>query len=618
MTNKPNAASKLILARSSGLAKCIKVLPISDRRKLFLIIVLQSAFNILDLFAVAAIGVIGALTIRGVSAQTPGDRVSSVLRFLKLENRDLQQQVFVLALVAMFLFVTRTAISVFSTKKTLRFLSNRSAHLTTTLFSKTLNQPYIKLQANSEQSTLYGLTNGVSIIAIGILGAFATLVSDLTLLIILFAGMILVDPITALASFAFFGILGLILYLFLHKRARELGQLDYELTVSSNQLILEALGVYREIFVLNRRASYVSSLERIRFQLSRTTSEISFIPYVSKYILESAVIVGGVIIAGIQFAMNDASRAVATLAIFLAAGTRIGPAVLRVQQGAIQIRGNIAVVTPTLRLIQELESYEPIADDFPKELKPKLEFSPSVQLKNCSFRYPGAPKNAIDSLSLDISQGEYVVLVGASGSGKSTLVDLILGILQPMQGVVTISSESPSSAISLWPGAIAYVPQNVMLINGTIKENILLGLGEDAVDEGKISAAVKTAQLEDFIRTLPLGLDSHVGDRGAKLSGGQRQRIGIARAILTEPMLLVLDEATSSLDGTTEASITESISSLKGKMTVIVIAHRLSSVKHAEKVVFLKEGSIAEVGSFDEVRRKVPEFESQINKMELN
>ena len=618
MLSQPKSTRKLSLARNSGLVKCIKVLPISDRRKLFLIVVLQSAFNILDLFAVAAIGVIGALTIRGVSAQTPGDRVSSVLRFLGLENRDLQQQVFVLALLAMILFVTRTAISVFSTKKTLHFLSNRSAQLTSTLFSKALNQPYIKLQAKSEQSTLYGLTNGVSIIAIGILGAFATLISDLTLLIILFAGMILVDPITALASFVFFGTLGLILYLFLHKRARELGQRDYELTVSSNQLILEALGVYREIFVLNRRASYVSSLERIRFQLSKTTSEISFIPYVSKYILESAVIVGGVIIAGIQFAMNDASRAIATLAIFLAAGTRIGPAVLRVQQGAIQIRGNIAVVTPTLQLIEEFEKYEPISRDFTTDSKSKLEFNPSVQLRNCSFKYPGASRNAIDNISLEISQGEYVVLVGASGSGKSTLVDLILGILQPMQGTVTVSSESPDSAIDLWPGAIAYVPQNVMLVNGTIKENILLGLDQDAVDEEKIFAAIKTAQLEEFIDTLPRGLDSHVGDRGAKLSGGQRQRIGIARAILTEPQLLVLDEATSSLDGSTEASITESISSLNGKATVIVIAHRLSSVKHAEKVVFLREGSIAEVGSFDEVRAKVPEFESQIKKMELN
>ena len=334
--------------------------------------------------------------------------------------------------------------------------------------------------------------------------------------------------------------------------------------------------------------------------------------------LESAVVLGGIIIAGIQFAINDASRAVATLAIFLAAGTRIGPAVLRVQQGAIQIRGNLAVSASSLQLIEDLESCEPVQESqFPtKELI--ATFDPIIRIAGCSFKYPGATMNAIEDLTLTIDKGEFIVLVGESGSGKSTLVDLILGIIDPQKGQVTISSHPPKIAISNWSGSIGYVPQNVMLLNGSIKDNLLMGLKQNETTENRIWRALEIAQLTEFVKSLPDGLESQVGDRGAKLSGGQKQRLGIARAILLEPKLLVLDEATSALDGITEASISESIASFNKDVTVIVVAHRLSSVKNARKVVYLKEGRILEVGSFEEIREKVPEFDLQMKKMGLN
>lgn len=605
------------IRRDSGIGKSIQILSKSDKRKLLAIVSFQSVFNILDLMAIAAIGMIGALTIRGVASQAPGDRVSLVLNFFHIDDLTFQQQVLILALAAIFLFVSRTVLSVISTKRTLSFLSNRAAHLTSKLFSKTLNRPFSELQNQSQQSTLYGLTNGVSIIAIGILGAIATLISDLTLLLIIFAGMLLVDPITAVAAFTFFGILGLLMYLLLHKKAKDLGQLDLKLTVSSNQQILQALETFREIFVLNRRIEFISALTKVRLQLAKTSSEISFMPYMSKYVLESAVIIGAVIIAGLQFAINDASRAVATLAIFLAAGTRIGPAVLRVQQGAIQIRGNLAASATTFELIRELGAYDPVPADVPGNTKPRNDFNPSIELIGCSYQYPAATKNAIQDLTLSISPGESVVLVGASGSGKSTLVDLILGILEPQKGQVAVSAEKPRTAIRNWPGAIGYVPQSVTLLNGSIRDNILLGLEENNVSEKQIWNALDTSQLAELVKTLPLGLDSQIGDRGAKLSGGQRQRLGIARAILTEPKLLVLDEATSALDGTTEANILDSLLLLRGNVTVILIAHRLSSVKNAQKIIFLKDGSIVDIGSFEQVRANVPEFALQVKMMEL-
>jgi ABC-type multidrug transport system fused ATPase/permease subunit len=220
-------------------------------------------------------------------------------------------------------------------------------------------------------------------------------------------------------------------------------------------------------------------------------------------------------------------------------------------------------------------------------------------------------------LSLQIRPGELVAFVGPSGAGKTTLIDLILGVLNPGSGRVEISGCTPLAAIEKWPGCIGYVPQDVVIFNGTIRENIALGFDSEFVSDVQISEALKVAHLKEFVQSLPEGLDTRVGDRGTKLSGGQRQRLGIARAMYTKPKLLVLDEATSSLDGKTESAISESISELAGNVTVILIAHRLSTVRNADQVVYINEGKIVQTGSFEEVRRKVTNFDIQAKLMGL-
>jgi len=210
-----------------------------------------------------------------------------------------------------------------------------------------------------------------------------------------------------------------------------------------------------------------------------------------------------------------------------------------------------------------------------------------------------------------------VYITGASGSGKTTLADLMLGLLEPSTGKVLISGLKPSEAIRKWPGAIAYVPQEVTIFNGTIRENITLGFDEWNESDVKIARAIELASLGDVVSELPDGLESQVGDRGTSLSGGQRQRIGIARALFTNPRLLVMDEATSSLDGLTESVISNNISRLHGKVTVVLIAHRLSTVRNADNVVYLRNGKIVATGNFDAVRKAVPDFDKQAKLMGL-
>ena len=201
--------------------------------------------------------------------------------------------------------------------------------------------------------------------------------------------------------------------------------------------------------------------------------------------------------------------------------------------------------------------------------------------------------------------------MGPSGAGKTTLVDLILGILEPNAGKVLISGLVPSEAFKKWSGAIAYVPQNVMVSTGTIRENVGLGYLPEIATDQLVLNALQIAQLDSQVLAMPGGLDSPVGENGSQISGGQRQRLGIARAMFTKPKLLVLDEATSSLDGQTEADVTAAIQSLRGRATVIVVAHRLSTARAADQVIYVENGHILAIGKFDEVRSAVPNFDQQ-------
>ena len=242
-------------------------------------------------------------------------------------------------------------------------------------------------------------------------------------------------------------------------------------------------------------------------------------------------------------------------------------------------------------------------------------FTGEIELQNVTLTYPTKKSPAVRDISLKIKQGQVVSFVGPSGAGKTTIIDVILGVLKPDSGNVQIQSHPPLDAIRLWPGAIGYVPQDVMISNGTIRQNVSLGYSSNEVEEDDIWQALKVAQLAEFVRELPEGLDTPVGDRGTKLSGGQRQRLGIARAMFTKPKLLVLDEATSSLDGTTEASISEAVHSLKGGVTIVMIAHRLSTVKESDVIHYLAKGKLEMSGTFDELRRNIPEFDKQAQLM---
>jgi ABC-type multidrug transport system fused ATPase/permease subunit len=601
----------------SGIARSAKALDRADRQKIFLVIILQILLGIVDLIGVAIVGILGALAVTGVQSGRSGSRIEWALEALNLDNLNFQSQVGVLGALATILLVSRTIFSAFFVRRTYFFLARRGAKISAHLISKVLSQSLVSLNSRTNQETLYGITTGVSKITTGILGTTVSLVSDGSLLIVMTIGLLIVDPLMAGSTLLTFSIVGLLLFKLMHKRARVLGSKHAEISIKSNEKILEVLSSYRESVVKNRRAYYSREIGDLQYRLANTEAELSFMPNVSKYVIESTMVLGALLISAAQFATQDAPRAVATLAVFMAAGSRIAPAVLRFQQGALLIRSSLGSAAPTLDLIEEMQHIQVLDTTLDELDLDHKGFNPNLEISNVSFTYPEGKNKAIDAVSISANAGTSVALVGPSGAGKTTLVDILLGVLNPSGGTTLISGFPPIEAVSKWPGAIAYVPQDIFISNGTIRENVSLGYPRHEATDDLVLEALQIAQLDLFVSNLPLGLDTPVGDRGAKLSGGQRQRLGIARAMFTKPRLLVLDEATSALDGVTEASFSDSINVLKGRVTLVLIAHRLSTVLNADKIAYISEGRVLSVGTFDEVREKVPEFDVQAKLMGL-
>jgi ABC-type multidrug transport system fused ATPase/permease subunit len=576
---------------------------------------LQVGLAILDLIGVAAIGILGALSVTGIQSQQPGDRILQVLKILQIDGFSFQTQVAILGLSSCFIFISRTIFSIVVTRKILFFLSRQGAQISSRFLNQLLGQSLLQIQSRSNQEIVYSLTSGISAITLGVLATSVALIADASLLLILLFALFAVDPIMAATSVFFFGLMGFILYQSMSVKAQKLGVTYSKLIVTNNEKVIEVLDSYRESVVRNTRQSYVKQTAKFQLNLAKILAEMQFMPNVSKYVIESGMVIGAVLIAGAQFAVYDAPTAVATLSVFLAAGTRLGPAVLRLQQNLIQIKGAAGTARPTLLLVDSLSTGRLLSDTDAQLERKHDNFAANIEMSTVSFTYPSAETHALSSVNLSVTRGQSVAIVGPSGSGKTTLVDVLLGFIEPHEGSVLISGVSPRAAIEKWSGAIAYVPQNVAVINGTIRENVTLGYPVGSEVDEFVHEALRLAQLTELVKELPNGLDTNVGERGSKLSGGQRQRLGIARALFTNPKLLVLDEATSSLDGQTESDISDAIRSLHGQVTVVLIAHRLSTVRTVDQVVYVSRGEILAKGSFNEVRSTVPEFEKQAQLM---
>jgi ABC-type bacteriocin/lantibiotic exporter with double-glycine peptidase domain len=432
---------------------------------------------------------------------------------------------------------------------------------------------------------------------------------------VILVGLMLVDPITSVGTFFVFTGIGFLLYYLLHNRVAILGSKFSHQSIYLDQKISESINSFRDLFIRGGREFYVNEIRKTKMQLAGYDAEIKFIPNISKYTIEISVILGIAVIAGIQFYLFDANRAIAVISVFLAASTRIAPAIIRLQQNIIAVKASLSAAKPTFELIDELIGVKELERIETVINVSHINFLPTVKLENLEFTYTDAMDKTIQDISLEISEGKFIAFVGPSGGGKSTLIDLVLGLLAPSSGSISISGFTPVDAIKKWPGSIGYVPQDVFIENSTVKENICLGFNPESVSDDLVWQALEIADLSDFVKGLEGQLSYRISDAGKNLSGGQRQRLGIARALLTKPKIVIFDEATSALDAETENRVSESILKLTGECTVIFIAHRLSVVRSADMIYYIDKGKIISQGTFEELRSINANFDNQANFM---
>ena len=603
------------LFQFAEIRKVLLLLDKKDRFKLFLVLIINTLLAFLDLIGVALIGITSAILIRGLQGLAAGDQVNRFLELLNLDGIQLRSLLLLLGGSAIFFFILKTFLSVYFLRRTLRYMSIRNAQISGSFVSKMLNRPLEKIYSRSIQYQIFTVTDGVErLIGVAVTN-LVVIASDLILLSVILVGLMLVDPITSVGTFIVFTGIAFLLYFLLHKRVVVLNTNSTYQNIYYNQKVSEGINSFRDLFIKGGREFYVNEIRKTKMQLAGYDAEIKFIPNISKYTIEISVILGIALISGIQFYLFDSNRAIAVISVFLAASTRIAPAIIRLQQNVIAVKSSLSAAKPTFELIDELNGVEELERIETVISTNHTDFLPRVKLSNLKFTYSDAVENTIQDISLEISEGKFIAFVGPSGGGKSTLIDLILGLLAPSSGSITISGLTPVDAIKKWPGSIGYVPQDVFIENSTVKENICLGFNPESVSDDLVWQALQLADLSDFVKGLEGKLSYRISDAGKNLSGGQRQRLGIARALLTKPKIVIFDEATSALDAETENRVSESILKLTGECTVIFIAHRLSVVRSADMIYYIDRGKIISQGTFEELRSINTDFNNQANFM---
>lgn len=471
-----------------------------------------------------------------------------------------------------------------------------------------------RLRRNSNEIMRFA-DGGVDITVNGFVLPGATLLGELVSLLVIVVTLAVVQPVLALTTLAYLLFLGAILYFWIARHARTAGEVNVQNSIRTSRLILEIIAAMKEVTLRNKESEVASVVKQTRTMSARARANIYFLGQIPRFVLEGGLIGGFVVIGGVAFLIGGVEEAFSAVALFALAGFRVAPSIIRFQSVLSQM---IAVADFPRNVLVELRDAERASTDLSLPPAGALPIDPEViRLRNVSFSYVDGAAPAVRDVSLEIPVGSSVAFVGASGSGKSTLVDLILSLLEPSDGAVLVDDVPLSEIRTTWRSRVGYVPQEVALFDASIAQNVALTWGSDYEPE-RVRRALMQAQLWDFVSGRDGGIEAPVGERGLGLSGGQRQRLGIARAMYSEPLILVMDEATSALDTQTEAQVSAAIRSVGDGVTKIVVAHRLATIKDFDRIFYLEDGALVGSGTFDDLIDRFPGFARQAALAGLN
>jgi ATP-binding cassette, subfamily B, bacterial PglK len=592
---------------------------LKERSKWFLLTGGRAALSVLDLAGILAIGFVVTSTALFL---TQGSSQNRVLAFAGFQIPAVTAQTLpVVATAILATFLLKAFLSIVITKKVAYLVATVEAKAAKAIAEKVFGGDLSQARLRSREEMAYAIQFGSPAAFNYLLNFTSTVIAEGSLFLLICLGFLLVDPWSTLAAVVYFSVIAWVIQYFVGTLMARAGVKSTKGTISANRAVADLIAVFRELSVLGLRHTYIERIYQSRVSASSSAATQTYLGGMPRYIVEAALIFGVALFVLVQAFSGDIVSSAATVGVFLSGGFRLTAAMLPLQSALLNIKGSLPAANSAFEILRDNARASEIPFDSSRIDIGSNTANPTpplnVKLTEVSFAYPRSEPFALKDISLEIIAGQQVAFIGPSGAGKSTIADLMCGVLVPSQGSVTISPvDDPTDVNQL--GSVSYVPQKPGLVSGSVAQNIALGREEQQVDDVQIWKALESAHLTDVISALPDGIHTDLGNYQDGLSGGQIQRLGLARALYSKPGLLVMDEATSALDAESEAEIAKALEQMRGKVTVVLIAHRLNTVQHADKVFLIDKGKLVDQGTFQELVKRNASVEKLVALMKVD
>ncbi len=580
------------------LKQLLPLLPKGAQRYFVMYMISTTAVTILDVIAVSMLAIVIGPAITGGSLQIP------LIGEITAEMAPL------FALIACVMIILKSALSLLLHWHATRRFAKYELAIGDRMFRAYINSSWEQRSKRSVAEITRIADGGIANTMAGFLLPLMRVPASICTFVLVLVVLLVVSPAISIITLVYLSLIALLVHYLVTKRALEAAQVNLLYSYRVAILMTEMMEALKELSLRNRLGDVADLVTDNRQRSVRARANGSILGIVPGFVFEMALIGGILLIGGFSFFQGGFTSALTSVALFATAGFRLIPAINGIQGGIVQAIATIPsasdVIGDLIASENDMKVSTTPADTAALSERPAL-----LTLRDVHFRYPSASEDVIRGMSLDIPLGSSVGIVGPSGAGKSTLIDLLLGLSLPSGGEIRIDGAPLTEVLRQWRGRVGYVPQRVALFDGTIAQNVAL-TWSDEIDRERVTHALERAQLGSLVASRAGGIDERIGERGVSLSGGQQQRLGIARALYTDPLVLVLDEATSSLDTKTEDEVTKSIRALAGEVTLISVAHRLSTIKDYDRICYVDHGRIVSQGTFREVAAELPSFAEQV------
>jgi len=592
-----------------------------ERSKWIFLTAIRAFLSFLDLLGILAIGLMVTSAAIFVTSGSDPDRIVEFAG-LTIPAVNAQSLPWVASSV-LALFLAKAFLSILLTKRAALFVAKIEARAAKTIAEINFGGDLGQARKRSREEIMYAIQVGSQAAFNNLLNAVNSFVTESMLFIVICLGFLFVDPIATLAAVVYFGLMAFVIQFFVGSLMHRAGESTAQGSVQANTAISDLLSVFRELSVLGRREKYIDGIYRARVAAADSQATVYYLSGMPRYIIEAALLVGISLFVLAQALSGDLVKSAATIGVFLSGGFRLTASLLPLQSALLTIQSVIPLAKTAHEVLassSHIKKQErPTEATIGKTTDENKPVSPiGVEFKNVSFSYADSSQPALEDISFTVEPGSQIALMGPSGAGKSTIADLLCLVLSPTSGSITRTDSSEVNSSRDFKGRVSYVPQKPGLVSGTIAENVALAVEQENLDRKAVIEAMHLAHLSELLADLPEGIDTPLGKLQDGLSGGQMQRLGLARALYSKPGLLVMDEATSALDAESEAEIQKALDDMRGKVTVVLIAHRLNTIQHADKVILLEAGKVKDSGTFKELLSRNPSVERVVDLMKVD